>query len=54
MQKQNALFAGDTCWFGNGSRVTITTRDKHLIGKNDAVYEVTTLRIGAKSLECSH
>lgn len=29
-------------WFGNGSRITATTRDKHLIEKDDAVYEVTT------------
>ncbi|XP_075080786.1 TMV resistance protein N-like isoform X2 [Nicotiana tabacum] len=35
--------AGDIGWFGNGSRVVITTRDKHLIGKDDAIYEVTAL-----------
>ncbi|KAH0711332.1 hypothetical protein KY289_007291 [Solanum tuberosum] len=36
--------AGDLVWFGEGSRIIATTRDKHLIGKNDVVYEVTTLR----------
>ncbi|WMV53179.1 hypothetical protein MTR67_046564 [Solanum verrucosum] len=36
--------AGDLDWFGKGSRIIATTRDKHLIGKNDVVYEVTTLR----------
>ncbi|XP_060186663.1 TMV resistance protein N-like [Lycium barbarum] len=35
--------AGDLHWFGNGSRIIATTRDKHFIGKNDVVYEVTTL-----------
>ncbi|XP_009785918.2 TMV resistance protein N-like isoform X1 [Nicotiana sylvestris] len=35
--------AGDLGWFGNGSRIIATTRDKHLIGKKDALYEVTTL-----------
>ncbi|XP_055828832.1 TMV resistance protein N-like isoform X2 [Solanum dulcamara] len=35
--------AGDLDWFGKGSRIIATTRDKHLIGKNDVVYEVTTL-----------
>ncbi|KAJ8539701.1 hypothetical protein K7X08_013953 [Anisodus acutangulus] len=34
--------AGDLRWFGNGSRIIATTRNKHLIGKNDVVYEVTT------------
>ncbi|KAH0745170.1 hypothetical protein KY285_006827 [Solanum tuberosum] len=29
--------------FKKGSRIIATTRDKHLIGKNDVVYEVTTL-----------
>nr|XP_016472118.1 PREDICTED: TMV resistance protein N-like [Nicotiana tabacum] len=33
--------AGDLSWFGNGSRVVVTTRDSHLIGKHDALYEVT-------------
>ncbi|KAH0745164.1 hypothetical protein KY285_006821 [Solanum tuberosum] len=36
--------AGDLDWFGKGNRIIATTRDKHLIGKNDVVYEVTTLR----------
>nr|XP_016434904.1 PREDICTED: TMV resistance protein N-like [Nicotiana tabacum] len=35
--------AGDIGWFGNGSRVVVTTRDKHLIGKDDAIYEVAAL-----------
>ncbi|KAH0716078.1 hypothetical protein KY284_008983 [Solanum tuberosum] len=35
--------AADLDWFGKGSRIIATTRDKHLIGKNDVVYEVTTL-----------
>ncbi|OIT39360.1 tmv resistance protein n [Nicotiana attenuata] len=35
--------AGHLDWFGNGSRIIITTRDKHLIGKNDVIYEVTAL-----------
>ncbi|KAH0775537.1 hypothetical protein KY290_006948 [Solanum tuberosum] len=34
--------AGNLDWFGNGSRIIATTRDKHLIGKN-VVYEVPTL-----------
>ncbi|WMV53184.1 hypothetical protein MTR67_046569 [Solanum verrucosum] len=34
--------AGILGWFGNGSRIIATTRDKHLIGKN-VVYEMTTL-----------
>ncbi|KAK4736724.1 hypothetical protein R3W88_000421 [Solanum pinnatisectum] len=35
--------AGNPSWFGDGSRIIATTRDKHLIGKNDVVYEVSTL-----------
>ncbi|XP_019236475.1 PREDICTED: TMV resistance protein N-like [Nicotiana attenuata] len=35
--------AGDIGWFGNGSRVVVTTRDKHLIGKCSVIYEVTAL-----------
>lgn len=35
--------AGDLGWFGNGSRIIVTTRNKHLIRKNDVVYEVTAL-----------
>ncbi|XP_075080784.1 TMV resistance protein N-like isoform X2 [Nicotiana tabacum] len=35
--------ADDIGWFGNGSRVVVTTRNKHLIGKNDVIYEVTGL-----------
>ncbi|KAG5577658.1 hypothetical protein H5410_057792 [Solanum commersonii] len=35
--------AGDLCWFGNGSRVIVTTRNRHLIEKDNAIYEVPTL-----------
>ncbi|KAK4712988.1 hypothetical protein R3W88_018895 [Solanum pinnatisectum] len=35
--------AGDLGWFGNGSRVVVTTRNRHLIEKDDAIYEVPTL-----------
>ncbi|XP_060208177.1 TMV resistance protein N-like [Lycium barbarum] len=35
--------AGDLDWFGNDSRVVVTTRNRHLIEKDDAIYEVTTL-----------
>nr|XP_009796290.1 PREDICTED: TMV resistance protein N-like isoform X2 [Nicotiana sylvestris] len=35
--------AGDIGWFGNGSRVVVTTRNKHLIEKNDVIYEMTAL-----------
>ncbi|XP_055828765.1 TMV resistance protein N-like [Solanum dulcamara] len=35
--------AGDLCWFGNGSRVIVTTRNRHLIEKDDAIYEVPML-----------
>ncbi|KAH0716074.1 hypothetical protein KY284_008979 [Solanum tuberosum] len=35
--------AGNLCWFGNGSRIIATTRDKHVMGKNNVVYEVPTL-----------
>ncbi|KAK6774993.1 hypothetical protein RDI58_025994 [Solanum bulbocastanum] len=35
--------AGDVGWFGNGSRVIVTTRNRHLIEKDAAIYEVTTL-----------
>ncbi|KAF3665504.1 putative MLP-like protein 34-like [Capsicum annuum] len=35
--------AGDRCWFGNGSRVVITTRNRQLIENDDSVYEVSTL-----------
>lgn len=34
---------GDTGWFGYGSRVIVTTRNRHLIEKDDAIYEVPTL-----------
>ncbi|PHT31175.1 hypothetical protein CQW23_27512 [Capsicum baccatum] len=35
--------AGDLDWFGNGSRVVITTRNRQLIENDDAIYEVSTL-----------
>ncbi|XP_015159497.1 TMV resistance protein N-like [Solanum tuberosum] len=35
--------AGHLSWFGNGSRIIATTRNKQTIGKNNVVYEVTTL-----------
>uniref|UniRef100_M1C8N7 N protein n=1 Tax=Solanum tuberosum TaxID=4113 RepID=M1C8N7_SOLTU len=35
--------AGNLGWFGNGSRVIVTTRNRHLIEKDDAIYEVPTL-----------
>ncbi|XP_049379041.1 uncharacterized protein LOC125843862 [Solanum stenotomum] len=35
--------AKDLSWFGKGSRIIATTRDQHLIGKNDVVYEMKTL-----------
>ncbi|KAH0725611.1 hypothetical protein KY284_001476 [Solanum tuberosum] len=42
-KKITVTLAGDLDWFGKGSRIIATTRDKHLLGKNDVVYEVTTL-----------
>ncbi|XP_049379095.1 TMV resistance protein N-like [Solanum stenotomum] len=42
-EDQLDYLAGDLGWFGNGSRIIATTRDKHFIRKNDAVYPVTTL-----------
>ncbi|KAH0711335.1 hypothetical protein KY289_007294 [Solanum tuberosum] len=35
--------AGDVDWFGNGSKVIVTTRNRKLIENNDAIYEVHTL-----------
>ncbi|KAH0775538.1 hypothetical protein KY290_006949 [Solanum tuberosum] len=35
--------AGDVGWFGNGSRVIVTTRNRHLIEKGNARYAVPTL-----------
>ncbi|KAH0747257.1 hypothetical protein KY285_008914 [Solanum tuberosum] len=35
--------AGELHWFGPGSRIIATTRNKQIIGKNNVVYEVTTL-----------
>ncbi|KAF3617731.1 putative nudix hydrolase 17, mitochondrial-like [Capsicum annuum] len=35
--------AGDLRWFGDGSRVVITTRNRQLIENDDAIYEVSTL-----------
>ncbi|KAH0745193.1 hypothetical protein KY285_006850 [Solanum tuberosum] len=35
--------SGDVSWFGNGSRVIVTTRNRQLIENNDAIYEVQPL-----------
>ncbi|KAH0713894.1 hypothetical protein KY289_009853 [Solanum tuberosum] len=35
--------AGDVDWFGNGSKVVVTTRNRKLIENNDAIYKVPTL-----------
>ncbi|XP_049381488.1 TMV resistance protein N-like [Solanum stenotomum] len=35
--------AGGVGWFGNGSRVIVTTRNRQLIEKDAAIYEVPTL-----------
>ncbi|KAG5574232.1 hypothetical protein H5410_054366 [Solanum commersonii] len=35
--------AGDVGWFGNGSRVIVTTRNRKLIEDSNAIYEVHTL-----------
>ncbi|XP_049381498.1 TMV resistance protein N-like [Solanum stenotomum] len=35
--------AGHLCWFGPGSRIIATTRNKQILGMNNAVHEVTTL-----------
>ncbi|KAG5609297.1 hypothetical protein H5410_020578 [Solanum commersonii] len=35
--------AGDIGWFGNGSRIIVTTRNRQLIEKNAAIYKVPTL-----------
>ncbi|KAH0661333.1 hypothetical protein KY284_026264 [Solanum tuberosum] len=34
---------GNLDWYGDGSRIIVTTRDKHLIETNNVVYEMTTL-----------
>ncbi|KAG5598780.1 hypothetical protein H5410_030150 [Solanum commersonii] len=34
---------GNLDWYGDGSRIIVTTRDKHLIETNDVVNEMTTL-----------
>ncbi|KAG5598771.1 hypothetical protein H5410_030141 [Solanum commersonii] len=31
---------GDICWFGNGSRVIVTTRNRDLIKNDNAIYDV--------------
>ncbi|XP_015162089.1 TMV resistance protein N-like [Solanum tuberosum] len=55
---QLELIVGGTEWFGRGSRILITTRDKHLIVshvKEDKVYEVLLLSENeALELFCMH
>ncbi|KAG5574496.1 hypothetical protein H5410_054630 [Solanum commersonii] len=41
---QLKYLAGNLGWFGNGSRIIATTRNKHFNRENDAIYHVTTLR----------
>ncbi|KAI3730797.1 hypothetical protein L1987_61974 [Smallanthus sonchifolius] len=42
--KQLEALAGSHDWFGDGSRIIITTRDEHLLSrKADAIYEVSLL-----------
>uniref|UniRef100_A0A7N2MH01 ADP-ribosyl cyclase/cyclic ADP-ribose hydrolase n=1 Tax=Quercus lobata TaxID=97700 RepID=A0A7N2MH01_QUELO len=44
LEQLNKL-AGERCWFGSGSRIMITTRDKHLLELHEAneIYEVEEL-----------
>ncbi|KAH0714099.1 hypothetical protein KY284_007004 [Solanum tuberosum] len=35
--------AGDLGWFGSGSRIIVTARDREILGMNNVVHEVTTL-----------
>ena len=36
--------AGERCWFGSGSRIMITTRDRHLLGlREEEIYEAEEL-----------
>ncbi|KAH0714121.1 hypothetical protein KY284_007026 [Solanum tuberosum] len=47
--------AGDVGWFGNGSRVVVTTRNRDLIEKDDAIFEVPTLpNLEAMQLFCQY
>ncbi|KAD2804076.1 hypothetical protein E3N88_37453 [Mikania micrantha] len=42
--KQLEALAGSHDWFGEGSRITITTRDQHLLSRRaDTIYEVSLL-----------
>ena len=44
--------AGDSKWFGSGSRVIITTRDQHLLGRHE-VHEIYEAQ-GLKYIEALH
>ncbi|KAM1700997.1 hypothetical protein TB1_025582 [Malus domestica] len=45
VEQLNAI-AGNHKWFGPGSRIIITTRDKHLLLKVDKVYQAQILNKG--------
>ena len=54
--KQLQMLAGKRDWFGRGSRIIITTRDKHLLETHivDKIYEVEALKnVDALHLFCS-
>ncbi|KAH0714081.1 hypothetical protein KY284_006986 [Solanum tuberosum] len=42
-EDQLDYLAGNLNWFGNGSRIIATTRNRQLIHNNDAIYEVQTI-----------
>ena len=56
-QQQLEVLAGNHDWFGSGSRIIITTKDKSLLTmrKVDAIYKVKELAIDkALMLFCQH